>query len=205
MSPQYNPIKASVIDLNGKTLTIKKTDIRYQNTTIKDGNIVVDPSVSSSTAIFYMHNNYTLTLEGVEVVATGLTGTYLIGIEGTSNLNLIDSEIIIDNPSLVNLTAAIACNGSGMTTVKNSNVSVKNINGRAFLNTSCSVENSTVTADYVKAGFYIPNGKSLSIDGTSTVTITNLVDGKVNGIDLYGEAEYNVADGATVNATVGRN
>ena len=204
-SPQYNPIKAEVIDLNGKTLTIKNTDIRYQNTTIKNGNIVVDPSVSSSTAIFYMHNEYTLTLKEVEVVATGVSGTYLIGLEGKSNLNLIDSEIIIDNPSLVNLVAAIACNGSGMTTVKNSNVYVKNINGRAFLNTSCSVVNSTVTADYVKAGFYIPNGKKLSIDATSTVTITNLVDGKVNGIDLYGNAEYNVADGATVNATVGRN
>lgn len=204
----YSPAKtinASVIDLNGKTVIIKDTDLRFQNTTIKNGNIVVDPSVSSSTAIFYMHNDYTLTLKDVEVVATGVSGTYLIGLEGKSNLNLINSEIIIDNPSLVNLVAAIACNGSGMTTVKNSNVYVKNINGRAFLNTSCSVENSTVTADYVKAGFYIPANKSLSIDGTSTVTITNLVDGKVNGIDLYGNAEYNVADGATVNATVGRN
>ena len=206
VNPQYNPIKASVIDLNGKTLTIKKTDIRYyNNTTIKNGNIVVDPSVSSSTAIFYMHDDYTLTLDGVKVVATGVGGTYIFGLEGTSDLNLIDSEILIDNPSLVNLTAAFACNGSGMTTVKNSDIYVKNINGRAFLNTSCSVENSTVTADYVKAGFYIPNGKMLSIDATSTVTITNLVDGKVNGIDLYGNAEYNVEEGATVSATVGRN
>lgn len=205
VNPQYNPIKASVIDLNGKTLTIKKTDIRYQNTTIMNGNIVVDPSVSSSTAIFYMHNDYTLTLEGVEVEATGLAGTYLIGIEGQSNLKLIDSEITIDNPSLVNLVAAIACNGSGKTTVENSNIYVKNINGRAFLNTSCAVVNSTVTADYVKAGFYIPAGKKLSIDATSTVNITNLVDDKVNGIDLYGDAIYDVANGATVNATVGRN
>ena len=201
-SPQYNPIKAKVIDLNGKTLTIKNTDIRYQNTTIQNGNIVVDPSVSSSTAIFYMHNKYTLTLKEVEVVATGVSGTYLIGLEGESNLNLIDSEIIIDNPSLVNLIAAVCCNSTGLITIQNSEVFVKNINGRAIHQANCSVINSTVTAEYVKAGFYIPANKSLSIDGTSTVTVTNLLDGYTDGIYLAAGATYDPKPGATINSTV---
>jgi len=204
-NPMYNNINAAIIDLNGKTLTIKEGDLRFANTTIKNGNIVVEPKNYNGTAVFLMYGENKLIIENTKITATGISGTYLIGLENSTNLELINSEILIDNPSLVNLTAAIACNGTGMTTVKNSNIVVKNINGRAFLNTSCSVENSTVTADYVKAGFYIPNGKTLSIDATSTVTITNLVDGKVNGIDLYGNAEYTVADGATVNATVGRN
>lgn len=184
-------------------MTIKDTDLRFNNTTIKNGKIVVAPGSYGGTAIFFQFND--LTFNDVEITATGLAGTYLIGLEGNSNLNLYESQIIIDNENLVNLTAAVACSGSGRTIVENSNIDIKNINGRAFLNTSCSVVNSVVTADYVKAGFRIPAGKTLSIDANSTVTITNLVGGNVNGIDLHGNAIYNVEDGATVNATVGRN
>ena len=201
----YNNIYASVIEHNNKTLTIKDGDLRFATTTIKNGNIVVEPKNYPGTAVLLMYGENSLTIENTKITATGISGTYLIGLEGESNLNLINSEILINNSSLVNLTAAIACNGTGSTTIENSNIDVKNINGRACLGGNYSLVNSVFTADYVKAGFFIRANQKLSIGATSTVTITNLVDGKINGIDLYGNAEYNVADGATVNATVGRN
>lgn len=203
-NPQYNNIYASTINLNGKTLTIKEGDIRFDETTIKNGNIVVAPGAYTGTAVFLMYDK-DLTLNDVHIEATGVTGTYLIGLEGTSNLNMVDSEINMNNESLIKLTAVVCSNGSGLATVENSKVYVKNINGRAFLNSNCKVNNSDIDATYVKAGFYIPSGKSLSIEGNSTVDISNLVDGKVNGIDLYGTATYTVAETATVNSTVGRN
>lgn len=204
-NPQYNNIYASTINLNGKTLTIKEGDIRFNDTTIKNGNIVVAPGAYNGTAVFLMYDK-DLTLNDVHIEATGVTGTYLIGLEGTSNLNMVDSEINMNNESLVNLIAAVASNGSGLATIENSKVYVKNINGRAFLGGNYVVKNSSdIDATYVKAGFYIRDGQSLSIEGNSTVDISNLVDGKVNGIDLYGTATYTVAETATVNATVGRN
>lgn len=185
-------------------MTIKEGDIRFDETTIKNGNIVVAPGAYNGTAVFLMYDK-DLTLNDVHIEATGVTGTYLIGLEGTSNLNMVDSEINMNNESLVNLIAVVCSNGSGHATVENSKVYVKNINGRAFLNSNCKVNNSDIDATYVKAGFYIPSGKSLSIEGNSTVDISNLVDGKVNGIDLYGTATYTVAETAKVNSTVGRN
>ena len=204
-NPMYNNIYASVIDLNDKTLTIKDGDLRFANTTIKNGNIIVEPKNYPGTAVFVMYGENTLTIENTAITATGIYGTYLIGLEDATNLVLKESTITINNDSLLNLTSAVASNGSGTITIEDSDVTVKNINGRAFLGGNYTVKNSNITADYVKAGFYIRAGQSLSIDGSSTVTITNLVDGKVNGIDLYGNALYEVAEGATVNATVGRN
>ena len=204
-NPMYNNIYASVIDLNDKTLTIKDGDLRFANTTIKNGNIIVEPKNYPGTAVFVMYGENTLTIENTAITATGIYGTYLIGLENATNLVLKKSTITINNDSLLNLNSAVASNGSGTITIEDSDVTVKNINGRAFLGGNYTVKNSNITADYVKAGFYIRAGQLLSIDGSSTVTITNLVDGKVNGIDLCDNARYEVAEGATVNATVGRN
>jgi hypothetical protein len=60
---------------------------------------VVDPSVFASTAVFWMFEGQNLTFNDVEIVATGVTGTYLIGINGGSNtaVNLYKSKITIEN------------------------------------------------------------------------------------------------------------
>ncbi|MBR2504203.1 MAG: hypothetical protein IKB62_08795, partial [Oscillospiraceae bacterium] len=92
--------KASVIDLNGKTLTLTEDDLYFGTTTFKNGNIVVDPSVEASTAVFWMFENQTLTFDNVDITATGVTGTYLMGINGGtgSAINILNgTNIIIDN------------------------------------------------------------------------------------------------------------
>lgn len=66
---------ASVIDLGGKTLTLTEDDLYWGTTTFKNGNIVVDPSVSASTAVFWMFAGQTLTFDNVKLTATGVSGT----------------------------------------------------------------------------------------------------------------------------------
>ena len=202
--PMYNNIYASVIDLNEKTLTIKDYDIRFDNVTIQNGTIVVAPGEYTGTATFLMYDK-NITFDDVDITATGVAGNYLIGLEGKSNLNLIDSQIIIDNPNPVKLTA-VACNGTGTIVIKNSKVRFNNITGHSFLGGKYQIINSIIETNQVKTGFYIRANQSLSIDGTSTVTMTNrLASDYSYDINLYGNATYTVAEGATVNATVGRN
>lgn len=203
-NPMYNYIYASEIDLGGFTLTIKEGEVRPGNDMIiKNGNIVLEKKNYSGTAVIVLYGSVTLTLDGVNLDANGASGTYILGLENATNLNIVNSEIIVENESLVNLTAAVACNGTGLTTIKNSKVSVSNINGRAFLGGSYVVENSDIDATGVKAGFYIRANQSLEIKGTSTVDISNLADGYTDGIYLANaEVVYTKADTASVNSTV---
>ena len=57
--------KASVIDLNGKTLTLTEDDLYFGSIKFQNGKIVVDPSVKASTAVFWMFENQTLTFDQV--------------------------------------------------------------------------------------------------------------------------------------------
>ena len=201
--------KAAVIDLNGKTLTLTEDDLYFGTTTFKNGTIVVDPSVKPSTAVFWMFANQTLTFDNVKIVATGVTGTYLIGLEGTnSNLNLLNgSEIIIDNDSTTGLTAVICDNGTDNNVViSQSTINVKNIEGRFYLGGSkgnIEVSDSTVVLNGVKEGFYLRAGQSLDIAGNSEVNIVlNSTEGRhgINVTDIT--ATYTKAESATVNATL---
>ena len=49
--------KAAVIDLNGNTLTLTEDDLYFGTIAFKNGNIMVDPSVKPSTAVFWMFAN----------------------------------------------------------------------------------------------------------------------------------------------------
>ena len=202
--------KAAVVELNGKTMTLTEDDLYFGTTTFKNGTIVVDPSVNASTAVFWMFENQTLTFDNVAIVATGVTGTYLIGINGGTGtaVNLLNgSSITIDNESTAGLTAVICDNGTGNTvTIDKSVIAVKNIEGRFYLggkNGSVSVKNTTVTLNGVKEGFYLRAGQSLDIAGASKLDITlNSTEGRY-GINLTDPfITYTKAEGATVNATV---
>ena len=194
--------KAAVIDLGGKTMTLTEDDLYFGTTTFKNGTIVVDPSVKASTAVFWMFANQTLTFDNVKVVATGVTGTYLIGLEGkNSDLNLLNgSSIIIDNAENKDFIV-IAHNGNGNIKVENSTIDVKNV-GRGFLNGNVTISDSQVNlAGISKAGFRINAGQTLAINGNSTVTVEGaLRDGGIHLTDL--SATYTKAETATVNATV---
>ena len=202
--------KASVIDLNGKTLTLTEDDLYFGTTTFKNGNIVVEPSVVASTAVFWMFANQTLTFDNVDITATGVTGTYLMGINGGtgSAINILNgTNIIIDNDTVADLTAVICDNGTDNNiTIKGSNIDVNNIEGRFYLggsNGNVSVENSIIDLDGVKEGFYLRAGQELDIAGTSNVDVKlNDTNGRY-GINLTdATANYTVADTATVNASI---
>ena len=200
---------AAVIDLNGKTLTLTEDDLYFGTIEFKNGKIVVD-SVNASTAVFWMFENQTLTFNGVELVATGVTGTYLIGINGGTGTEvkiLNNSKITIENASKAALTAVICDNGNGNSVViENSIINVNNIDGRVYLggkNGTITVNNSTLALDGVKEGFYLRAGQSLDIKGNSNVTIVlNSIDGRygINVTDIT--ATYTKAGTATVDATV---
>ena len=199
--------KAAVIDLGGKTLTLKEDDLYFGTTTFKNGTIVVDPSVKPSTAVFWMFANQTLTFDNVKVVATGVTGTYLIGLEGeNSDLNLLNgSEILVENTTALDLDI-ICVNGTNTCDIKveNSKVNVTNLDGRVFFRGNYTVKDSEVNlAGITKAGFRIEAGQTLSIEGTSKVNIEGEPrDGGIHMTDL--SATYTKAETATVNATLNR-
>ena len=208
--------KASVIDLNGKTLTLTEDDLCFGTTTFKNGNIVVAPSVEASTAVFWMFENQTLTFDNVDITATGVTGTYLIGTwdndnkEKDVNINILNgTNIIIDNDTVSGLTAVIGLNGTDHSvTISDSNIDVNNIEGRFYLgcaNGSVNVDNSAINLDGVKEGFYLRAGQKLDIAGTSNVNVKlNNTNGRY-GINLTdATANYTVADTATVNASIYR-
>ena len=197
--------KAAVIDLGGKTMTLTEDDLYFGTTTFKNGTIVVDPSVKPSTAVFWMFAKQTLTFDNVKIVATGVTGTYLIGLEGeNSDLNLLNgSEILVENTTALDLDI-ICVNGTNTCDIKveNSKVNVTNIDGRVFFRGNYTVKDSEVNlAGITKAGFRIEAGQTLSIEGTSKVNIEGEPrDGGIHMTDL--SATYTKAETATVNATV---
>ena len=197
--------KAAVIDLGGKTLTLTEDDLYFGTTTFQNGNIVVDPSVKPSTAVFWMFANQTLTFDNVKIVATGVTGTYLIGLDGNnSDLNIINgSEIIIENTTALDLDVICVNASTGNDiVVEDSKVNVTNLDGRVFFRGNYTVKDSEVNLDGItKAGFRIEAGQTLSIKGTSVVNITGEPrDGGIHLTDIT--STYTKAETATVNATV---
>ena len=199
--------KAAVIDLGGKTMTLKEDDLYFGTTTFKNGTIIVDSSVKPSTAVFWMFANQTLTFDNVKIVATGVTGTYLIGLEGeNSDLNLLNgSEILVENTTALDLDI-ICVNGTNTCDIKveNSKVNVTNIDGRVFFRGNYTVKDSEVNlAGITKAGFRIEAGQTLSIEGTSVVKIEGEPrDGGIHLTDLT--STYTKTETATVNATLNR-
>ena len=198
--------KAAVIDLGDKTLTLTEDDLYFGTTTFQNGKIVVDSSVKPSTAVFWMFANQTLTFDNVKIVATGVTGTYLIGLDGNnSDLNLLNgSEILVENTTALDLDI-ICVNASTGNDIKveNSKVNVTNLDGRVFFRGNYTVAgNSEINlAGITKAGFRIEAGQTLSIEGTSKVNITG--EPRDGGIHLTdASANYTKAETATVNATV---
>ena len=202
--------KAAVIELNGNTLTLKEDDLYFGTTTFKNGKIVVDPSVVVSTAVFWMFENQTLTFDNVNITATGVTGTYLIGINGgtDSAVNLLNnSSIIIDNESQAGLTAVICDNGTGNNVkIENSDIDVKNIEGRFYLggtSGNITVDNTDIDLNGVKEGFYLRVNQTLSIGEHTTIDVVlNETEGRygINFTDV--NYTYTVDETATVNATV---
>lgn len=198
--------KASVIDLGGNTLTLTEDDLYFGTTTFKNGNIVVDSSVKPSTAVFWMFANQTLTFDGVKIDATGVTGTYLIGLDGNNaDLNLINgSEIYINNATALDLDVICVNSSSGNDIViDNSKVNVTNLDGRVFFRGNYVVSgNSDIDlTNITKAGFRIEAGQTLEIKDTATVDIVGESrDGGIHITDIT--AVYTKADTATVNATV---
>ncbi len=200
--------KAATIDLNGKTLTLTEDDLYFGTTIFKNGNIVVDPSVKPSTAVFWMFANQTLTFDNVKLTATGVTGTYLIGLDGNNaDLNLLNSsEIIVENSTALDLDIICVNSSTGNDIViDNSKVSVTNLDGRVFFRGNYTVSgNSDIDLKGItKAGFRIEAGQTLTIKDTATVDIEGEPrDGGIHLTDV--SAIYNKEDSATVNATINR-
>ncbi len=200
--------KASVIDLNGNTLTLTEDDLYFGTTTFQNGTIVVDPSVKPSTAVFWMFADQTLTFDGVKLVATGVSGTYLIGLDGNnSDLNLVNgSEIVVNNETALDLDIICVNASTGNDIViDNSKINVTNLDGRVLFrgNYTISGASEITLSGITKAGIRIEAGQTLSIEDTSVVTITgDLRDGGIHLTDAT--ATYTKADTATVNATVNK-
>ena len=198
--------KAAVIDLGGKTLTLTEDDLYFGTTTFKNGTIVVDPSVKPSTAVFWMFANQTLTFDNVKVVATGVTGTYLIGLDGNnSDLNLLNgSEIFVDNTTALDLDIICVNASTGNDIViDNSKIYVTNLDGRVLFRGNYTIKGSSEInlEGITKAGIRIEAGQTLSIEDTAKVTITGEPrDGGIHLTDVT--ATYTKADTATVNATI---
>ena len=202
--------KAPVIDLNDNTLTLAEDDLYFGTTTFKNGSIVVDPSVNASTAVFWMFANQTLTFDNVKLTATGVTGTYLIGINGGtgSNVNLLNgTNIIINNESQAGLSAVICDNGTGNNVIiEDSYINVNNIEGRFYLggtSGNITVDNTDIDLNGVKEGFYLRVNQTLSIGEDTTIDVVlNETEGRygINFTDV--NYTYTVAETATVNATV---
>ena len=208
LTSQHAITKAAVIDLNDKTLTLTEDDLYFGTTTFKKGKIVVDSSVCASTAVFWMFENQTLIFDDVDIIATGVTGTYLIGINaGTgSEVKLLNSSITIKNTDTASLTAVIADNGTGNSVViENSEFDVEKIEGRFYLGGtggSITVKDSDIDLNGVKEGFYLRAGQTLSIEGDSTVDITLNSNEDRYGINVTDDTATYIKDGgATVNAT----
>lgn len=198
--------KAAVIDLNSKTMTLTEDDLYFGTTTFKNGTIVVDPSVKPSTAVFWMFANQTLTFDNVKIVATGVTGTYLIGLDGNNaDLNIINgSEIVVENETALDLDIICvnATTGNDIK-VENSKVNVKNLDGRVFFRGNYTVAgNSQINLEGItKAGFRIEAGQTLAIKDNAVVNIIGEPrDGGIHLTDI--SANYTKAETATVNATV---
>ena len=197
--------KASVIDLNGKTLKLTEDDLYFGTTTFKNGNIVVDSTVKPSTAVFWMFANQTLTFDNVKLTASGVSGTYLIGLDGdNADLNLLNkSEIIVENDTALDLDIICVNASTGNDIViDNSKVSVTNLDGRVFFRGNYTVSgNSDIDLiGITKAGFRIEAGQSLNILDTATVDIEGEPrDGGIHIVKL--PATYSKSDTATVNAT----
>lgn len=198
--------KASVIDLGGHTLTLTEDDLYFGTTTFKNGNIVVDSSVKPSTAVFWMFANQTLTFDNVKIYATGVSGTYLIGLDGdNSDLNLINgSEIIVENDIALDLDIICVNASTGNDIViDNSKVIIKNLDGRVFFRGNYVVSgNSDIDIDNVKAGFRIEANQTLTIKDNATVDIGTTRDGGIHLTDT--SAVYTKAETTTVNATVSK-
>jgi len=198
--------KAAVIDLGGNTLTLTEDDLYFGTTTFKNGTIIVDPSVRPSTAVFWMFANQTLTFDHVKLVATGVTGTYLIGLDGNnSDLNLLNgSEIVVENTTALDLDIICVNASTGNDIViEDSKVNVTNLDGRVFFrgNYTVSGTSNIQLEGITKAGFRIEAGQTLSIEDTASVAIVGEPrDGGIHLTDF--SATYTVADTATVSAVV---
>ena len=199
--------QASVIDLNGKTLNITKGDLRWGTTTFKNGNIVVDPSVHPSTAVFYMFGNKTLTFDNVKITATGVSGTYIIDLENAnSELNIVNgSEIILDNASATSLTAVIAANGTHHTIViDDSTATVKNVGTFILFGDDITIKGTSDIAleNIAKRGILVKAGATLSVEDTAKVTVSG-TEPLYGGIYVADNtSKYIVADTATVTSSV---
>ena len=198
--------KAAVVDLNGNKITLTEDDLYFGTTTFKNGDIVVAPVVKPSTAVFWMFKDQTLTFDNVKLTATGVTGTYLIGLDGNnSDLNLLNgSEIIVENDTALDLDIICVNASEGNDIViDNSKVNVTNLDGRVFFRGNYTVSgNSDIDLEGItKAGFRIEKGQTLNIADTATVDIVGEPrDGGIHIVEL--PATYSKADTATVNATV---
>ena len=208
LTSQREITKASTIDLNGNTLTLKEDDLYFGTTTFKNGTIIVDPSVKPSTAVFWMFANQSLTFDNVKVVASGVTGTYLIGLDGNnSDLNIINgSEIIIENDTALDLDVICVNASTGNDIlIENSKINVKNLDGRVLFRGNYTISgNSELYLDGItKAGIRIEAGQILAINDNASVTITG--EPRDGGIHLTdATAGYTKADTATVNATINK-
>ena len=198
--------KAATVDLNGNKITLTEDDLYFGTTTFKNGDIVVAPVVKPSTAVFWMFADQTLTFDNVKLTATGVTGTYLIGLDGNNaDLNLLNgSEIIVDNDEALDLDIICVNASTGNDiVVDNSKVSVTNLDGRVFFRGNYTVSgNSDIDLEGItKAGFRIEAGQTLNIEDDATVDISGeLRDGGIHIVSL--PTTYFKADTATVNATV---
>lgn len=202
-NPMYNFVYASVIDLNGKTLTIKEGNLRFSTCIIKNGNIVVDASGDySGNGVFYMFDEKVLTVDNVKITADNFNGYSIFCMEGKSDLNLQNgTEVLVNNATIYGIIAAVS---DGEIVIDNSKITANTVTGRGFLNGNYTVKGtSEITLTGVtKDGFYIGAGDTLSIKDTAKVDITLNADGDGRyGINVNSEATYNKEATVTVNAT----
>ena len=202
----YQParnVHVGEIDLGGKTMTLGQTDYRFGNTTIKNGKIVVKPGTVSSTAIFYMFDDNTLVFDNVTVEATGVSGTYLVGLNDTSDFKMQNgSKIVVENDSTVSLGTLVASNGSNNTvTIENSEISAQNL-GHGFLGGNHSVSGSKIQLTGMKSsGYFLRANQKLNVVSNSEITVTGDAKyGQIYQTDLT--AEMNVDESSTVTAKV---
>ncbi len=198
------PTAAAAIDLDGKTLTIVDGLIRFSTITIKNGNIVIDPTGSyTGNGVFYMFGENVLTLDNVKLTAENFIGYSIFCMEGNSDLVLKNNSEITVRNATTGFYGIIVAVSDGQITIENSKVIGDNIS-RGFQNGNYTIKGSSeiTFTGVIKDGIFIGAGDSLKILDNANVNITLNPDKEGRyGINLDASATYEKAETATVVAT----
>lgn len=207
-------IKASVIDLNGKTVTINGNNIgtKFGETEIKNGNIIVKNERKASQAVFWItENNATLKFTNVKINANELKSVYLVECFAVgTKVEFNNSEITaVSTDDSANFDVLLCGNNTNTEIVINdTDITVDCEDCKILYNSDITIKgNSKIDAHLTGDAIRVENGQKLSVEDNAFINIVTAptadeTDKTRYGLYIKNGAVYSKADTATVNATV---